>query len=363
MDARRLRGDAREAVRASTKEIHERIATLGRKLGFEPTREVGGSVLSLRLDDAYLPHADVMWSLRLTARQAGALAAVTGANADQLRDLPIVGIEIEGTTPTTKTMAADVANIAALGTRLGLLVVSEHGERGIYRRAARTIRTLRRAFGDLVVLPVEATWLDELESRRWSSSLAAVRASTSRAPAGGETLAWSASTRTYLRDLGKRAGFVVAEPYVPELLAVAFRDERARRASPLSHTTDPIGRTSATMTKAGDYLTACQVDLAWLLPLPYALREFVDALGKCDRHLADHGALVPELLEHVAVVGFELESSGGKHAAGGLLNLAAYCVIGIGVSPTAAGAADLEAMLARYRPTLGLRNVRVLAHE
>jgi hypothetical protein len=64
----------------------------------------------------------------------------------------------------------------------------------------------------------------------------------------------------------------------------------------------------------------------------------------------------------VAVVGFELESSGGKHAAGGLLNLAAYCVIGVGVSPTSEGAAKLEAILARYRPTLGLRNVRVLAH-
>ena len=100
-----------------------------------------------------------------------------------------------------------------------------------------------------------------------------------------------------------------------------------------------------------------------LQPLPSSLREFVEAIGQRDGHFADHGALLPELLGHVAVVGFELESSGGKRAAGGLLNLAAYCVIGIGFSPTAKAASELEAILARYRPTLGLRNVRVNAHK
>jgi hypothetical protein len=349
-------------MRTSTTKIHEQVAALGRSLGFEPTREVGGTVLTLRLDDAYLPRADVLWSLRLSENQANVLSAVTGASPSVLRELPVVGIEIEGTTPTTKTMGADVANIAALGTRIGLLVVSEAGERGIYRRAARTIRTLRRSFGDLGVLPVEASWLDDLGRRRWSSGITPLQGQGSRAPAGGETLAWSASTRRYLRDLGEHAGFVVVEPYVPDVLATTFAEEQARRSSPLKHTIDPVGRKSAAMKKSGDHLTACQVDLAWLLPLPLGLREFLGALAELDPHLRDHGVLYPELHGHVAVVGFELESSGGKHAAGGLLNLAAYCVIGIGVSPTTAGAEELEAILARYRPTLGLRNVRVLAH-
>jgi hypothetical protein len=69
------------------------------------------------------------------------------------------------------------------------------------------------------------------------------------------------------------------------------------------------------------------------------------------------------VFDHVAVVGFEIESGGGKHAAGGLLNLAAYCVIGIGVSPSINKAQELEGILARYRPTLGLRNVQVLTYE
>jgi hypothetical protein len=357
------RANLEDAVRVSTAEIHEQIVVLGRSLGFEPTREVGGTVLTLRLDDAYLPRADVLWSLRLSNDQAGALSTVTGASPSRLLELPIVGIEIEGTTPTTKTMAADVANIAALGTRLGLLVVSEEGERGIYRRAARTIRTLRRSFGDLVVLPLEASWLEGLARQKWSVEVCQIAPKGSRAPAGGESLAWSTSTRRYLRELGERAGFVVAEPYTPDVLTTTFNEEQDRRPLPLEHMIDPVARKSAPMKKAGDYLTACQIDLAWLLPLPSGLRELLVEVARLDPNLRDHGVLYPELHGHVAVVGFELESSGGKHAAGGLLNLAAYCVVGIGVSPTAAQASELEAVLARYRPTLGLRNVRVLVHS
>jgi len=348
-------------MRPSTTEIHQRVEALGRALGFEPTTEVSGTVLSLRLDDAYVPRVDVLWSLCLTEPQAEALALVTEAPVERLRTLPVVGVEIEGTTPTTKGMAADVASIASLGTRLGLLVVAEAGERGIYRRAARAIRTLRRSLGDHVVAPVEASWLDGLAKRSWPTSRAIVASPTTRAPAGGETLDWSASTRSYLRDLGRGAGFVVAEPFTPPLLGVAFAEEKTRRPS-LSHLSEPVTRRSAPIKKTGDYLTACQVDLAWLLPLPLALREFLQEIARFDPHLREHGMLYPELFDHLAVVGFELESGGGKHAAGGLLNLAAYCVIGIGVSPSERQGSELKAILARYRPTLGIRNVRVLVH-
>jgi len=72
------------------------------------------------------------------------------------------------------------------------------------------------------------------------------------------------------------------------------------------------------------------------------------------------GLLCPQLWSHVAVVGFELESSPGKHAGGGLLNLAAYPIIGVSVAIDTPTAKTLDATLRRYRPTLGLRNVYVL---
>jgi hypothetical protein len=276
--------------------------------------------------------------------------------------LPIVGIEIEGTKSTTKTMAADVANIAALGTKLGLLIVSEHGERGIYRRAARAVRSVRRSFGDLVVVPMVASWLDQLTQRSWTKGASSVPLAKPRAPAGGETLEWSAATRTWLRKLGHKAGFDVVEPYVPEVLNATFEAERRRRREPLRHLVDPLDGRIEEMTKFGEFLTACKVDMAWLMPLPSALRDFLGEVGKLDPNIIEHGLLLPELHGHVAVAGFELESSSGKHAAGGLLSLAAYGVLGIGVAPDPGSGKELEDILRRYRPTLGLRNVRVLVH-
>ena len=188
-------------------------ADLGRRIGFEPTFEVSHSPLALRLDDAYTPRVDVMWSLPITDTQSAALGKVLKTEPSAFSHLPIVGIEVEGTTPTTKTLASDVANIAALGTKLGFLMVSEASEAGIYRRAARAVRTLRRAFGDLQVIPMDASWLDDLNKGAWSSDPSEITEPPYKAPAGGETLDWSSAIRDRLRKLGKDAGFIVAEPH------------------------------------------------------------------------------------------------------------------------------------------------------
>src|SRR5262249_43315465 len=147
-------------------------ASLGDRLGFHATREVSDSILRLRLDDAYQPRIDLMWSLPLDAKKRSAITWVLGRDASEITHLPSVGVEIEGTTPTTKTIAADVANLAVLGAPIGLLIVAEGGEKNIYRRAARAIRTIRRSFGDLRVLPIEASWLDDLVARRWQKGQA-----------------------------------------------------------------------------------------------------------------------------------------------------------------------------------------------
>jgi hypothetical protein len=115
---------------------------------------------------------------------------------------------------------------------------------------------------------------------------------------------------------------------------------------------DPITGAVAKM-KAASYLTSCQIDLAWLLPLPRALNQFAQ--------MQSYAFFYPEIYNHVAVVGFELESASGKHAAGGLLNLAAHCTVGVGVAPNELSAKELESILKRYRPTLGLQNVRIKA--
>ncbi len=259
---------------------------------------------------------------------------------------PIVGIEIEGTGPSTKTLLADVANIAALGVRLGFVVVSEKGERNIYRRSARAVRTLRRAYGDMAVVPFEASWAESLGDKKWEQGSAEIPAQVLRAPAGGETAEFAREARSLLRRLGEDAGFTIAEPYVPPILAVEFEQERARRGGALHETLDPMAGTVGDM-KAADYLTRCQIDLAWLLPLPKALKQFLQEVESRDPRLRDYGLLYPEIYDHVAVVGFELESGTGKHAAGGLLNLAAYCVVGVGFAPDERKRKELDSVVNR----------------
>lgn len=341
-----------------TQRIHGDVEAIGKALGFETRREVADSLLALRLDSSYRPRIDLMWSLPLRQRQARAIGWALGADFKKITHLPVVGIEVEGSAPTTKTMEADVANLMALGVPLGLLVVSEAGEKNIYRRAARVVRIVRRAYGDIPVVPVEASWLTGMSGKSWKKSRATPPSDRGNEPRGGETKKWSHTTRQMLRRKGEEAGFVVVEPYVPPVLGLTWKLLAGRRAK-LMHTTDPQAGMRVEMRTAADYLTSSEIDLAWLMPLPQSLQAFVQVLAGKDPSLREHAIAFPELWSHVPVAGFELESAAGKHAGGALLNLAAYSVIGILATPTDTAAKRLKGTLCTYQHTLGLRNVFV----
>lgn len=337
-------------MKPETDEFHELLRSLGEALGFRATREVNNSVLSLRLDDALKPRSDLLWSRPLEERQTRALSSVLGAPTDKLQHLPIVGIEVEGSGPSTKTLTSDVINVLALGTRLGLLVVSDSPD-NMYRRAVRIVRTMRRAFGDLGIVPIEAHSIAEFVGRDWNPALSDPPAILNCLPAGGESLPWSRELRDRLRGVGQQARYVVAEPYVPPILRMAWEHEVGGL---LESGANPATGSMYMMRRWSDYYTGSQIDMAWLLPLPRALRQFLEALAELDPTLIRDGFVFPELYDHVAVVGFEFESASGKHAGGGLANLSAYTTIGVSVSPAAPGAAEIQRTLNRYQPTLGL---------
>jgi hypothetical protein len=165
--------------------------------------------------------------------------------------------------------------------------------------------------------------------------------------------------RELLRDAGRAAGFTVVEPFRPNILGVTYEWIRDQRKHALTHTTNPTTGISKPMTRAGDYLTNCEIDLAWLMPLPLALYEFLAEVVGLDPCLREHGLCFPEIWNCCAVVAFEIDTSTGKHAGGGLLNLAAFGSVGIVVTPDSASCAELTKTLMTYQPTLGLRNVFV----
>ena len=91
-------------MKGETDKIHEAMKALAAALELVPSREVSKSVLSLRLDGAYRPHINSMRGLTLHGKQRDAIGWATGLEAGDITHLPIVGIEVEGTTPTAKTL-------------------------------------------------------------------------------------------------------------------------------------------------------------------------------------------------------------------------------------------------------------------
>lgn len=333
------------------------MVDLGSHLGFMVDREVSSSLLSFRLNNAYQPRIDLMWSLPLDEAKRSAIAQIMGRNLDEVTHLPIVGIEVEGSNPTTKTMMADTANLKSLGAPLGFLVTSEEHSRGIYRRNVRAIRTVRHNFGEHSIVPIEARWVDEFLKASWITSTAVVPTPPQKKPRGGESKSWEFDLRKHLRKLGKEAGFVVADPFNPQVQDMRFKAEGSRRSEAMQHLWNPNTGQTKKMQRSGDYLTECEIDMAWLLPLPSSLRQLLQKIEIKDPFLSSYDILFPAQWDYVPVVGFELESAPGKHAGGGLLNLAVYCMIGVAYSPSEAENKRVKAAVDTYTQALGLRNV------
>lgn len=88
-------------------------------MGFLASQDVSDSLLRVRLDDAYRPRVDPLWNLPLAQPQRHAIAWAIERGTLDVTHVPVVGLELEGSMPTTKTLAADVANLTALGARPG----------------------------------------------------------------------------------------------------------------------------------------------------------------------------------------------------------------------------------------------------
>ena len=136
-----------------------------------------------------------------------------------------------------------------------------------------------------------------------------------------------------------------------------FDAESNRRSNPMRHLWNPETYEKKEVKRSSDYLTECELDMGWLLPLPSSLRRLLQKVTEMDPCLSEYDIVFPSIWDYVPVVGFEFESSAGKHAGGCLLNLAAYTVICVAYSPSEEGRRRIQATLDTYTQALGLRNV------
>ena len=165
--------------------------------------------------------------------------------------------------------------------------------------------------------------------------------------------------RKCLVELGRSAGFVVADPLKPRQVGARFRAEASRRRRPMTQLWSPTSGERRVIRNAKDYTTGSEIDLAWLLPLPKGLLALLQALCDKDPTLQEHDLVHPQLWDSIPIVGFELDSKPGKHGGGGLISLSAYCVLGVTFAPDEQTVTALRRTVQTYARALGMNNVYV----
>jgi hypothetical protein len=353
--------------------IKEDVHELGRQLGFSTSEEIDETFLSVTLGESYTPRVDVIWYLDL--QQLGLdteqLANYFGHEAgDQYRRFPFVAFEIEASDPTTKTMEADLANLQAIGAPFGVLLVDEEREDGLYRRGKRILRTFRELYGHTNCVCLDRSHITDLLGRDWEVSTAQPNTEHAVSEGAGGEKEWSTKTRRHLADVGKNIGFVVKEDWMPNDLSRAYD----RHRDLWRETVDATAHERYTWNPDGErkdfrgwrtYYTGSKIDLVWTRPYPDSLRAFLTAVVDLDPDFETHTPLLRTADTLHPFFGFEIESTAGKHAAGGVLNLDVYPTVGQIVVPNESKRRRIEGKIATYERTLGIRNVEtvVMSHE
>ena len=339
--------------------IIKKLADLGESMGFENQKEVSDTILALKYEGNkdYVPIVDLIWSMELKKKQAEAIAKIVGGEKEDFSTVPIVGIEVEATDPTTKVLESDFANIAALGAPLGLIVSNSAYKQDIYRRTARMIRFMRHSHGDVCVLPFDTAWIPGAKKAVQANAIPIKHKEDPKHRDGEEK--FCADIRKRLLKAGAAAGFDVVEEWTPPLIDNAFNlFEECNKKEKAQCLYNPTSCEMKPIASHKQYMTASRLDVVWRVKTKPHLVNFLQYLSDKDPAMRNLLLLNPSDWATLPVIGFEIESSAGKHAGGGLLNLGAHCVIGVSVVPDK-DTQRMEGKLETYTRTLGLRNVYV----
>lgn len=353
--------------------IKEDVHELGEQLGLSTAEEIDETFLSVAIDDSYTPRVDIIWYLDLQelGLNTERLAEHFGFDVDeQYRRFPLVAFEIEASDPTTKTMEADLANLQTIGAPFGVLIVDEQREEGLYRRGKRILRTFRELYGYTNCVCLDYSHITDLLSQNWAASTEQPTFEHEVSAGAGGEKEWTTQTRRQLAEIGKDIGFIVKEDWIPDDLDQAYSRQRElwTAADDTSdheqYTWDPDGQRKS-FRGWRTYYTGSKIDLTWTTPYPKSLQQFLTTIVGLDRDFETHTPLLRSAESLHPFFGFEIESSAGKHAAGGVINLGVYPTVGQLVVPNESLKRRIEAKIQTYEQALGIRNVEtvVMTHD
>lgn len=361
-------------------DMKQMIYELGKTIGLIADTEVSKYATNIRFEKEYQPEVDVVWYLNLSddINASKIQNLLVDLDLFYLTFLPLVGFEVEATDPTSKTQISNAANLYVQHYPYGFLVIDENkGDKDLYRRAGRILRTFRFQFGHIDYLPLSKSQLNYLLNFQWKSDLKEkikFEESLYSKGTGGESEK-SKVIRKKVVDIGIKAGFKIMSDWSPEDLILEYtlrknifnkldvsdqKDLEIKRflCKELSWTPNEC----KSISKWNQFYIKPKIDVIWCIGLPKRFVEFIEVVNNLDYDFKYNLPIFRNPKNPYPVVGFEIESQINKHAGGGILNLSRYTHYGFLVTEMKK-IDSLKRKIKTYSRNLGINNVYPLSFE
>lgn len=259
-----------------------------------------------------------------------------------------------------------------IGVPYGFLIVDDSkGDRDLYRRAIRVVRTFNMLYGNSNYGVLDWSQLDRLTSISRKKHKINTRDDVDKRKKGrGGEGSWAREIRNLLVSAGKAAGFGIKEDWTPPFLEDDYKrkqkvwltlntpnDDTAKRFFGRLVDWNPMKQRA--ISKWSQYYTKSALDVTWTITLPRAFKDFLDELIEISDEFMFSMPILRTTLEYLPIVGFEIERTMGKHGGGGILNLSRYTFMGVVIVPDS-DLTRVEAKIDTYRSTQGFQNVFAL---
>lgn len=353
------------------------VYSLGNKLGFISDTEIKQYTTNIRFESEYEPEIDAVWYYDLSKIIDVSKIEILNKRFESkdLQFFPLVGFEIEASDPTSKTQLSNAANLYVQHYPYGFIIIDENkGEKDLYRRAARILRTFRFQYGQVNYLPLSKGQLEKILKFEWKNrneDIFKFEKKKLSKGVGGESEAIK-PIRDKLTHLGEIAGFNVYHDWSSEdlyydyqlrmdtLKAIKTQDEPIERFLGKKISWNP--NDLKIIDRWDQFYVKPKIDVVWSVGLSLRFYEFYTELLNFDSDFKYNLPIYTDPSKAFPIIGFEIESSIGKHAGGGILNLSKYTHFGF-IITYEKNIDLLNKKIKTYSRSLGINNVYPLSIE
>jgi len=353
------------------------VYTLGNKLGFISDTEIKQYTTNIRFESEYEPEIDAVWYYDLSKIIDASKIEIINKQfeSNDLHFFPLVGFEIEASDPTSKTQLSNAANLYLQHYPYGFIIIDENkAKKDLYHRAAGILRTFRFQYGQVNYLPLSKGQLEKILKFEWKNKKEDIfkfeKVKLSKG-SGGE-VGDAKIIRDKLTQLGDIAGFNIYHDWSPEDLSYDYqlrKDTLKALSSPSESIERFLGKKVSwnpndpkIINRWYQFYIRPKIDVIWSIGLSLRFYEFYMELLNLEPDFKYNLPIYRDPSKPFPIIGFEIESSIGKHAGGGILNLAKYTHFGFIITQQK-NIDLLNKRIKTYSRSLGINNVYPLSIE